>query len=249
MFRLDSTPPPLGAHLTTGGCVFAVAASAVTTTAEVCVISDDGVETATTLSHRLGNTWWAHIEGVKAGDRYGFRMTGPGQLRSKFLVDPYARAIEGDIDWKGAAGALKPSDPRNSEPYVPKSIVVDTRFDWGSDALPNVPWSETIIYEAHVKGSTKLLDAVPESIQIDQVHSYLAGLPGVSEVHDLHIWGMSTTENALTVHLVMPGGHPGDAFVSGACQHVHDTFRIVHTTIQVETDPTHPCKLAPDHVV
>jgi cobalt-zinc-cadmium efflux system protein len=93
------------------------------------------------------------------------------------------------------------------------------------------------------------LDAVPEGIETDSVRSYLAGLPGVTELHDLHIWGMSTTETALTVHLVMPAGHPGDPFVASVCQQVHDTFRIGHTTIQVETDPAHPCELAPEHVV
>ena len=93
------------------------------------------------------------------------------------------------------------------------------------------------------------LDAVPEGIEIDRVRSYLAGLPGVTELHDLHIWGMSTTENALTVHLVMPAGHPGDPFVANVCQHMRDSFRIGHTTIQVETDPAHPCELAPEHVV
>lgn len=93
------------------------------------------------------------------------------------------------------------------------------------------------------------LDAVPEGIEIDRVRSYLAGLPGVTELHDLHIWGMSTTENALTVHLVMPEGHPGDPFVANVCQHVRNVFRIGHTTIQVETDPAHPCELEPEHVV
>jgi cobalt-zinc-cadmium efflux system protein len=93
------------------------------------------------------------------------------------------------------------------------------------------------------------LDAVPEGIEIDLVRSYLAGLPGIIEVHDLHIWGMSTTDNALTVHLVMPQGHPGDSFVSNICKHLHDTFRVSHATIQVETDPDHPCALAPDHVI
>jgi len=93
------------------------------------------------------------------------------------------------------------------------------------------------------------LDAVPNGIEIDLVRSYLAGLPGITEVHDLHIWGMSTTDNALTAHLVMPQGHPGDSFVSNICKHLHDTFRISHATIQVETDPDHPCVLAPDHVV
>ena len=93
------------------------------------------------------------------------------------------------------------------------------------------------------------LDAVPECIEIDLVRSYLAGLPGITEVHDLHIWGMSATDNALTVHLVMPQGHPGDSFVSNICKHLHEKFRVSHATIQVETGPDHPCVLAPDHVI
>jgi len=61
------------------------------------------------------------------------------------------------------------------------------------------------------------LDAVPESINMSEVRRYLAALTGVAEVHDLHVWSMSTTETALTVHLVMPAGHPGDAFVAQVC--------------------------------
>lgn len=93
------------------------------------------------------------------------------------------------------------------------------------------------------------LDAVPESINMTEVRGYLAGLPGVAEVHDLHVWSMSTTETALTVHLVMPTGHPGDAFVAQVCNELHARFGINHATTQVETDPGHPCTLAPDNVV
>jgi cobalt-zinc-cadmium efflux system protein len=93
------------------------------------------------------------------------------------------------------------------------------------------------------------LHAVPEGIEIEGVRAYLAGLPGVTEVHDLHVWGMSTTDNALTAHLVMPQGHPGDAFVAGITAHLHTQFNIGHATIQVEIDAAHACALAPDHVV
>jgi cobalt-zinc-cadmium efflux system protein len=71
----------------------------------------------------------------------------------------------------------------------------------------------------------------------------------VTEVHDLHIWGMSTTDTALTAHLVMPGGHPGDAVVGAICERLHQLFHIGHATIQVETSTSHSCALAPDHVV
>ena len=93
------------------------------------------------------------------------------------------------------------------------------------------------------------LQAVPEGIEIERVRAYLAGVPGVTEVHDLHVWGMSTTDTALTAHLVMPQGHPGDAFLAGITEHLHKQFRIAHATIQVEIDATHACALAPDHVV
>jgi cobalt-zinc-cadmium efflux system protein len=93
------------------------------------------------------------------------------------------------------------------------------------------------------------LQAVPEGIEIERVRTYLAGVPGVTEVHDLHVWGMSTTDTALTAHLVIPQGHPGDAFVAGITEHLHEQFNIGHATIQVEIDATHACALAPDHVV
>ncbi len=94
------------------------------------------------------------------------------------------------------------------------------------------------------------LHAVPEGMESSAVRVYLASLPGVREVHDLHIWGMSTTESALTVHLVMPSGYPGDAFMAEIACDLHEKFSIEHPTIQVETgDPGYPCALAPEHVV
>lgn len=79
------------------------------------------------------------------------------------------------------------------------------------------------------------LDAVPAGINPQAVRTYLAELPGVVQVHDLHIWAMSTTETALTAHLVMLTGNPGDAFLSRISMELHDNFGIEHTTIQVET--------------
>jgi cobalt-zinc-cadmium efflux system protein len=94
------------------------------------------------------------------------------------------------------------------------------------------------------------LDAVPEGIEPLAVRIYLAELPDVAQVHDLHIWAMSTTETALTAHLVIPTGYPGDAFLAQTCKELHDKFGIEHTTLQVETgDPSHPCSLEPDHLV
>ena len=102
-----------------------------------------------------------------------------------------------------------------------------------------------------LRASIKLaLHAVPEAIDGPAVRDYLAQLAGVSEVHDLHIWGMSTTENAMTAHLVCPSGHPGDEFLQLAAREVERKFSIHHVTLQVELgDTDKPCALAPLHVV
>lgn len=94
------------------------------------------------------------------------------------------------------------------------------------------------------------LQAVPQGLAAEKVRTYLQDLPGVTAIHDLHIWGMSTTETALTVHLVIPGGFPGDAFTCTVADELQHRFAIGHATIQVETgDASMPCKLAPDHLV
>jgi cobalt-zinc-cadmium efflux system protein len=94
------------------------------------------------------------------------------------------------------------------------------------------------------------LDAVPEGVDPAAVRAHLSALPGVAAVHDLHIWGMSTTETALTCHLVMPGGHPGDTVLSAIAQELHGRFGIGHSTIQIElADSDAICVLTPEHVV
>lgn len=90
-----------------------------------------------------------------------------------------------------------------------------------------------------------MLDAVPEGIEPLAVRTYLVERPEVTQVHDLHIWAMSTTEVALTAHLITPAGHPGDAFLSQICQELHHHFGIEHATIQIELgDPNAVCALA-----
>jgi cobalt-zinc-cadmium efflux system protein len=94
------------------------------------------------------------------------------------------------------------------------------------------------------------LDAVPEGLDVEAVRAHLAALSGVTTLHDLHIWGMSTTETALTCHLVMPGGHPGDAALNALTQELHAQFGIAHATIQIElADSDEICVLTPEHVV
>jgi len=102
------------------------------------------------------------------------------------------------------------------------SLIIVAIIAWGTWGL--------------LKDSVKMgLLAVPEGIEESAVRRYLAGLPGVAAVHDLHIWAMSTTETALTAHLVIPGGTAGDAFLSDISDHLAHDFRIGHSTIQIET--------------
>ena len=109
------------------------------------------------------------------------------------------------------------------------SLIIVAVIAWGTWGL--------------LKDSVKMsLLAVPDSIDEREVRGFLSGLPGVSAVHDLHIWPMSTTETALTAHLVMPQGHPGDPFLHDIAHELEHRFRIGHATMQVETSQhTHPC--------
>ena len=101
------------------------------------------------------------------------------------------------------------------------SIVIVAVIAWGTWGL--------------LKDSVAMsLLAVPKGISESRVRGYLAGLPGVNEIHELHIWPMSTTETALTAHLVMPGGHPGDAFLREIAVELQHHHRIGHATIQIE---------------
>jgi cobalt-zinc-cadmium efflux system protein len=89
------------------------------------------------------------------------------------------------------------------------------------------------------------MDAVPSGIDPGDIRRHLESLNGVASVHDLHIWAMSTTEFALTAHLVLPGGHPGDAFLAKLCHDLDHRFRIQHPTIQIEVGDASPCILEP----
>ena len=93
---------------------------------------------------------------------------------------------------------------------------------------------------------TMSLNAVPQGINTADIRAFLLGLPSVEEVHDLHVWSLSTTEVAMTAHLVMPSGHPGDAFFVHACEELKEHFEIGHVTLQVEGDAT-TCALATQH--
>jgi cobalt-zinc-cadmium efflux system protein len=100
------------------------------------------------------------------------------------------------------------------------------------------------------KSMNLMLDAVPEAIAPEEVKAFLGALPRVVEVHDLHIWAMSTTETALTAHLVMPGNSCEPTFLAGVCRELHDRFDIDHATLQIDPqEAPAPCALAPDDIV
>jgi cobalt-zinc-cadmium efflux system protein len=117
------------------------------------------------------------------------------------------------------------------------------------DPITSLLVSVLVLYSTWslLKDSLNLaLDAVPEGIDPEEVREFLSRLPGVTEIHDLHIWAMSTTENALTAHLVMPETSGSPAFLGDVCKALHERFRIEHSTLQVEPpDAPAPCRQAP----
>ncbi|HEY1361177.1 MAG TPA: cation diffusion facilitator family transporter [Xanthobacteraceae bacterium] len=129
--------------------------------------------------------------------------------------------------------------------------ILLTGWHW-LDPLASLMISAVIVWSSWglLRGAIALsLHAVPAKIDPGEVRRYLEGLDGVSGIHDLHIWPMSTTETALTVHLEMPGGHPGDALLMQAARDLKRRFSIGHATIQVEVNDETVCSLAPDETV
>jgi len=131
-------------------------------------------------------------------------------------------------------------------------LIALTGFLWLDPAMSLVV-SAVIVYGSWdlVKQALSLaLDAVPQEVDAGAVRAHLLALPGVTAIHDLHIWGMSTTETALTCHLVIPQGHPGDAALAQIAHELEHRFRINHTTLQIELgDSAEACVLTPENVV
>ncbi|WP_405610136.1 glycogen debranching protein GlgX [Streptomyces sp. NBC_01511] len=167
---------PLGATYDGAGTNFAVYSEAAHRI-ELCLLHDDGSETAVELREADAFVRHAYLPGIMPGQRYGFRVHGPYEPASgqrcnsaKLLLDPYARAISGSIDWNESVYGYhfgKP-DSRNdmdSAPHTMTAVVVNPYFDWGDDRRPRTDYHRTVIYEAHVKGLTMLHPELPEELR------------------------------------------------------------------------------------
>lgn len=176
------SPYPLGATFDGRGTNFAVFSS-VATKIEICTFdpSDPSRELRRfELPEVSGYIWHGYVPELGPGTLYGLRVHGPYEPEqghrcnpSKLLVDPYAKAIEGRIDWSQPLLSYVPGqekedlalDTRDSAAGVPKCMVISDAFDWGDDRRPDIPWRKTIIYEVHVKGFTKRHPQVPEPLR------------------------------------------------------------------------------------
>jgi glycogen operon protein len=169
-------PYPLGATYDGGGTNFALF-SEVADRVELCLFDDDGTETRVDLPEREALVWHGYLPRIGPGQRYGYRVHGrydpAAGLRcnpNKLLLDPYAKAVDGNIEWNEAMFSYRFGDPESfngddSAPFTMRSVVINPFFDWSNDRPLRVPYHETVIYEAHVKGMTERHPDVPEDVQ------------------------------------------------------------------------------------
>jgi glycogen operon protein len=171
------TPYPLGATYDGAGTNFSLF-SEVAEKVELCLFDAEGNETRIELPEVTAFCWHGYLHNVIPGQRYGFRVHGPwnpdqGQRcnPAKLLLDPYAKAVEGEVRWNEAVFPYHFDDPEGSKndldsaPFMPKCVVINPFFDWANDRPPRVPMHETVIYEAHVKGFTKRHPDVSEELR------------------------------------------------------------------------------------
>jgi glycogen operon protein len=212
---LPGKPNPLGAAATPIGTNFALF-SENATGVSVCFFDENSNQTdCVALRERTAFVWHGLVRGIKPGQRYGYRVEGPWEpekgLRfnsNKLLVDPYAKAIAGDVDWKApifpydvATGNDLARDDRDSAGGVPKSVVIDAQFDWEDDCPLEIPLADSIIYEVHVRGFSRLNQAVPENLR-----GTYAGLACESSIEYLKKLGVTAIE-LLPVHHFIDEGH------------------------------------------
>jgi len=175
-------PFPLGAIWDGGGTNFSLF-SEHAERVDLCLFDDDGEETRIELGERRALNWHCYLPGVGPGQRYGFRVHGPYAplegMRfnpAKLLLDPYAKAIDGIVDWAHDANVLPyiptgeedadlEADDEDDAAAMPKSVVIDDAFFWEGDRPPSIPFADTVIYETHVKGFTMRHPGVREDLR------------------------------------------------------------------------------------
>ena len=201
---------PRGATCLDGGVNFALF-SAHATQVEVCIYDDSGQhETARfALPEYTDEVWHGFVPGLGPGTRYGYRVHGPYEpLRghrfnpNKLLLDPYAKAYVGTLTWApeifgytvGHPDADLSFDERDSAPFVPKCVVVESRYEWAQPARVRVPWERTVVYEGHVRGLTMRHPAVPE-----QLRGTFAGMADAAVIEYIRDLGVTSVE-LLPVH-------------------------------------------------
>ena len=205
-------PYPLGATYDGGGTNFAVF-SEVAERVDLALIDDDGSEQLVQLTEVDGFVHHGYLPGVEPGQRYGFRVHGPYNPAeghrcnpSKLLLDPYAKAIDGQLDADESLYSYRFGKPDelntmdNSE-HTMQSVVTNPFFDWGNDRPPGHAYHETVIYEAHVKGLTKTHPALPEDIR-----GTYAGIGHPAVIEHLKELGVSAIE-LMPVHQFAQDGH------------------------------------------
>ncbi len=179
-------------------------------------------------------------------------IAGLGVVINSLTAALFLRGGHGDLNVRGAFLHMA------ADAGVSLAVVVGALIMWATGLLWIDPALSLLIAVVIVVGTWGLLrdsldlalDAAPRGVDVEAVRNWLAALPGVAEVHDLHVWALSTTETALTAHLVRQlGNSDGDSFLHEACEGLASHFQIGHATLQVETDPDHACRLAPTEVV
>ena len=214
----DVRPPRRGAVPHSNGVTFSVYAGHADAV-DLCLFdAADGSERRIACQDIGSGVWAVDVPGIGPGTRYGFRARGPWEPRqgqryneAKLLQDPYARAITGEVTWRPAvfghrvdetfAGDADRKDSRDSAAFVPRSVVIDEAFEWGRDAPPAVAMRDTVIYELHVAGFTKLLTDVPA-----QLRGTYAGLAHPAAISHLVALGVTTVE-LLPVHAFVDEPH------------------------------------------
>ena len=204
---------PLGATFDGVGTNFAVYTE-LGTEVKLCLFDDQQREQVVPMIERNAFVWHAYLPGVLPGQRYGYRVVGPNDLEhglrcssSKLLLDPYAHAIEGEVEWNDALFGYNHDDPEgppneeDSAPFMPKGIVINPFFEWGDDRRPNTPLNDSVIYELHVKGFTARHRGVPEHLR-----GTYAGLGHPAAIESLRTVGITAVE-LLPVHQFVHDAH------------------------------------------